>query len=90
MAPKREEEEPMLYLPPQEPKDVIKEEVYEPTDWSQYYEEDTKARFKRKALENPFIPTGALLTASNASVVKTGLFVVDKWLWSGAHHDLDL
>ena len=82
MAPKREEEEPMLYLPPQEPKDVIKEEAYEPTDWSQYYEEDTKARFKRKALENPFIPTGALLPAS-------GLFVMDKWLWSGAHHDLD-
>ena len=57
-TPKKEDDsEAMLYVAPKV------EESYNPADWTSYYEESTKDRFKRKALENPFIPTGAMLTA---------------------------
>ena len=71
MAPKtvKEEDPDMLYLPKKEVPPMKDEKPYVPTDWSSYYEEDTKSRFKRKALENPFIPTGAILTTSNYAVI---------------------
>lgn len=56
--PNKKEDELLYVAKHQEPP-----EQYNPIDWSSYYEESPKDRFKRKALENPFVPTGAVLTA---------------------------
>jgi len=61
---KKDEEQELFYLPPKKAPVVKDDDPYVPSDWSRYYEEDAKSRFKRKAMENPFVPAGCLITVA--------------------------